>query len=991
MLKSNLCPRCGEPLSEEGGKLVCRYCHASYTVDEGEEAKKLLLSVIEEAKLEALANRRRILWEAAHKPHVSTKEIRRAASDVREIYAEDRLARFYLSAVSDSPSDLNDFLLNEEVDLYDAREMVRFILLSLDLRNVLAVRNFVEKHFSGKEKLDNLQRVSDETEKLDQGVYLTSLPRHVFLAYSSADMDEVIRLADYLEEQGITCFVASRNLRHGKGSVENYEKALYDALSHCSCLVFVSSENSRSLSCDALTVELPFAQDNLPNLKRIQYVIEEPGKKTGPAVKTLLKAYFQGEEWITDLETLSEKVALCLVRKDKVCLHCHAINPAEATHCHKCGYPLDKEAYDRRVLDERKQQEALAKLAEIEKKQSDKPQAAPKKEPEQPKLAPKPVAPEPVKPQPVPGLKIIDVEEVQARQYKGSELESLKFTFPAPKIGDSAFEGCRNLKTVAFPAKVSSFGYRAFDGCEQLEKVDMPTEAPDYADGFIFAHCGLKDLVWPGSPSKLPKGCFSMCRKLKTAKLGKTSQIDEEAFWLCDSLVSLFSKAKIVSIGHRAFSACRALTKIDGLGVLKQVGYLAFDDCEKLQTTIHLAQDATVQNSAFPGCTCEIVIEGAQPSDRDFPEGFAKGWLDGFKGTVRYSDTPNKAEPKKPAEAPKEAPKVGPKEFEYAPSATPLTPQKSRNQLMQEEHKARIAQDIEKRKAEGREAFPFHSLDVRHVADREHRGVNWESIEFTAPAGLSVGVEAFAGCPFLKTVKFPVVVGSIWSHAFAKNPSLEYVTLPGIVTSMGSGIFEDCPKLHKVMIPANNSFSVLEFSMFKRCKSIETLPLSQLKTIRSYALQDCEKLASVKSEVGITEVGDWAFKGCKNLADIGKNVPLQEVGQEAFLDCVKLKSTIHLSHSALVGSAAFFGCSMDIVIEGKKPLFAQFPKGFDPKWLDGFKGTVRYSNGKIVFGNGGQSPGGSKLAKQTLSHAELDKRRQELIKKINEEIEKEKE
>ena len=119
-------------------------------------------------------------------------------------------------------------------------------------------------------------------------------------------------------------------------------------------------------------------------------------------------------------------------------------------------------------------------------------------------------------------------------------------------------------------------------------------------------------------------------------------------------------------------------------------------------------------------------------------------------------------------------------------------------------------------------------------------------------------------------------------------------------------------------------------------------------------------------------------------------VPLQKVGREAFLDCVKLKSTIHLSHSAQVASAAFSGCSMDIVIEGKKPLFAQFPKGFDPKWLEGFQGTVRYSDGRIVFENGGQSPGGSKLAKQTLSRAELDKRRLELLERFHEEIEKEK-
>ena len=587
--------------------------------------------------------------------------------------------------------------------------MVRFILLSLDLRNVLAVRNFVEKHFSGKEKLDSLQRVSDETEKLDQGVYLTSLPRHVFLAYSSADMDEVIRVADYLEEQGITCFVASRNLRHGKGSVENYEKALYDALSHCSCLVFVSSENSRSLSCDALTVELPLAQDNLPKLKRIQYVIEEPGKKTGPAVKTLLKSYFQVEEWITDLETLSEKVALCLVRKDKVCLHCHAINPAEATHCHKCGYPLDKEAYDRRVLDEKKQQEALAKLAEIEKKQSE-------------------------------------------RKAEATDKPSIDHW---------------NQK--------------------RAEKLTAKKEEPKPA----------------------PK------------------------------------------------------------------------------------------------------VEPAKPS-------------------------PKPIEPSKPIEKPKE------------PVGT-SAPQKSRNQLMQEQMKANLAKDIEKRKAEGREAFPYQFLDVKHIADREHRGVNWESVEFTAPAGLIVGVEAFAGCPFLKTVKFPVVVGSILNHAFAKNPSLEYVTLPGIVTSMGSGIFEDCPKLHRVIVPANNSLSTATRAMFERCFSLETLPLTKLKTVDSYAFQDCGQFASVKSEVGITEVGDCAFKNCKNLVDIGKNVPLQKVGKEAFRDCVKLKSTIRLSHSAQVGLAAFFGCSMDIVIEGKKPLFAQFPKGFDPKWLDGFQGTVRYSDGKVVY------------------------------------------
>ncbi len=357
-MKALICPRCGEPLSKQkDGDYRCAYCGAIYSKEESQETEEIVRSILEEAKIEDLANRRRVLWDAAHQANISSKRLARAAHDVLALFAEDPLARFYIAALSKDPAELNSLLLSEPFGLYQAREVLRFCLLSLEPRNILALREFVERSFVDKEAEKYLNTLSDEAKKLDEGVYLTSLPRDVFLAYSSMDMDQVVEVADYLEANGLRVFVAARNLRHGKGAQENYEKALFDAMAHCRCIVYLSSEYSRNLQCDALKVELPFARDNLPDVGRIEYLIAPYGSKTPLAAKVMLKSVFKGKEWCTDREDLLERILSYVASGEKICHHCHEVNPSSATHCHKCGYPLDKGEYEKRVLEEKKLQE----------------------------------------------------------------------------------------------------------------------------------------------------------------------------------------------------------------------------------------------------------------------------------------------------------------------------------------------------------------------------------------------------------------------------------------------------------------------------------------------------------------------------------------------------------------------------------------------------------------------------------------------------------
>lgn len=372
-MKALLCPRCGQPLSLEGDHYRCAYCDALYTKEEGHEAEEALRSILEEAKMEALANRRRVLWDAAHQANVSTLKVFRAASDVREIYAEDPLARFYLACLDDDPASLNSFLLNESLDGPAAKEIIRFALQSISSRSVLALRDFIEASLDEKEGEAYLEQLTDLANRLDAGVYLTNLPRDVFLAYSSADMEAVIKTADLLEANGFSVFVAARNLRHGKGAVENYEKAIYDALSHCKCLVFLSSESSRTLDCDALKFELPFARDNLPKIGKVEYVIEPYGRRTLAAAKTVLTSTFHGLEWCKSEEDLIKRITGYVTSSAKRCHHCGEVNDPHATHCHKCGYPLDEKEYQKRInlekASEEKQRQLEKALAEAEEKQ----------------------------------------------------------------------------------------------------------------------------------------------------------------------------------------------------------------------------------------------------------------------------------------------------------------------------------------------------------------------------------------------------------------------------------------------------------------------------------------------------------------------------------------------------------------------------------------------------------------------------------------------
>ena len=209
--------------------------------------------------------------------------------------------------------------------------VIGFMIRSLTDELVAPVNFLIERAYRNTdlEKFEKyITELEAEAEKLEGGIYETALPRDVFIAYSSKDMPKVLKLMTALEENGFSCFVAMRNLQHGRGAVENYEAALHEAMDNARMLVFVSSENSRSFSCDALKKELTYVKNKellsappeyrnnysaLPDKykkPRVEYRLDN---KRTLAADIFMKEFFAGKDYCESVEKVIVRVMSIIV------------------------------------------------------------------------------------------------------------------------------------------------------------------------------------------------------------------------------------------------------------------------------------------------------------------------------------------------------------------------------------------------------------------------------------------------------------------------------------------------------------------------------------------------------------------------------------------------------------------------------------------------------------------------------------------------------
>lgn len=268
---------------------------------------------------------------------------------------------------------------------------------------VPSVRWLIERAFKNssqlKEKYDT--KLDEDEGLIKAGVYDETLPRDVFLAYKSEDIEYANELCEYLESQGLKCFLSSRNLKHGRNAKNLYEERLKKAIDHCTVVVFVSTRLSRTVG-DARNLELTYIEEqdrqnapaeyrhnyvNMPKQykkPRVEYLKED--YVTGAANEGFAKVFFKGYQYRTSKEAVYNAVdeyrrinpQATNKSEYKYCKSCGAINLLSAKFCSWCRVEQDfaeseKEylAYKEQQLQEQAAQTIKNAEAELRRRQED--------------------------------------------------------------------------------------------------------------------------------------------------------------------------------------------------------------------------------------------------------------------------------------------------------------------------------------------------------------------------------------------------------------------------------------------------------------------------------------------------------------------------------------------------------------------------------------------------------------------------------------------
>ena len=175
----------------------------------------------------------------------------------------------------------------------------------------------------------------------------------------------------------------------------------------------------------------------------------------------------------------------------------------------------------------------------------------------------------------------------------------------AEYIGQSAFHGCKNLKTLHLPKSIKKIESNAFADCD-IEEINF--ENIEYIGGGAFGGSNLKNADLSNlkgayvelgvlEEGLLATDVFAQCEKLENVILSEAiTVIDGWAFRECENLTKV-EMPSVIDIWGMAFYQCSNLSDVD-LSNVQTIGEAAFYECSNL-SEIDFYNVQTIGKNAF--------------------------------------------------------------------------------------------------------------------------------------------------------------------------------------------------------------------------------------------------------------------------------------------------------------------------------------------------------------------------------------------------------
>lgn len=168
------------------------------------------------------------------------------------------------------------------------------------------------------------------------------------------------------------------------------------------------------------------------------------------------------------------------------------------------------------------------------------------------------------------------------------------------EIGEYAFSGNLNLKSLTLHNGITKYGKAAFYGCKNLTSVNLPNPDAEYGT-MLFCDCSaLSRVTLPTGIKSLPGHMFFCCTSLTSINLPEGLK---EMHIMCLSSTGLTS-VNLPSTLELLDTCALQNTGISAIDLknVKVIGNQCFSSCANLKTITGGSQVEEIQNAAFTGC-----------------------------------------------------------------------------------------------------------------------------------------------------------------------------------------------------------------------------------------------------------------------------------------------------------------------------------------------------------------------------------------------------